>query len=82
MTEITANRLPVSVKVGKREYKDRIRYYIVHYYGRKPDGNADRWLEYLDLVGYANPKNQEQRAKNTALCHDTTRHTAISNVPF
>lgn len=64
MTEITANRLPVSVKVGKREYKDRIRYYIVHYYGRKPDGNADRWLEYLDLVGYANPKNQEQRAKN------------------
>jgi hypothetical protein len=53
MTEITANRLPVSVKVGKRKYKGRIRYYIVHYYGIKPDGKADRWTEYLDLVGYA-----------------------------
>ena len=64
MSDITSHKLPVSVKVGKRNYKGRIRYWISHYYGIKPDGNPDRWTEYFDLVGYADPKNQEQRAKN------------------
>lgn len=64
MTEITSHKTPISVKVGTRVYKDKIRYWVRHYYGIKPDGNPDRYFEYLDLVGYANPKNQEQRAKN------------------
>jgi hypothetical protein len=64
MTEITSHKTPLSVKVGTRVYKDKIRYWVNHYYGIKPDGKPDRYFEYLDLVGYANPKNQEERARN------------------
>lgn len=65
MADFTSSKLPVSVKVNTRPYKDRLRYYLVHYFGVTPDGKFDRKTEYLKtLVGYANPKNEEQRRTN------------------
>ena len=64
MIEIASHKIPVSVKVGKRNYKEGVRYFLIHYFGKKPDGKPDRQYQYLKLDGFAKPKNQVQRAKN------------------
>jgi len=62
--DVNLNRVPKSANLYERKgAKGKIRFYIVHYYGLKPNGKRDTYTEYLELDAWENPKNDEQRKK-------------------